>query len=211
MRTIERAIVATLLLIIGGLDGAAVLAHGGAGRDGAPCVLRLGAWRMEVSLYQPATRDGELYCDVVPGFGATVMVFDVLDDALREMPVELRLVRGGSSSAALVNSGWDDAALAAATVAQLPARTYPQGAMVLRREFADAGPYLALLRAAAPGGGEWRAAFPVTVSSSATRWRAAMLVIGATMSGCALLLWASRRGARQRAAEIPSQPRGEHA
>lgn len=102
---IDRRAARLALLLTGVLVSGVVRAHGEAG-GGPACQLRLGAWRVDVALYQPALHDGEMYCDALPGPGATLLVFDVVDAALTAMPLEVRVLRAdGDSSEAAVAAG----------------------------------------------------------------------------------------------------------
>ena len=181
-----------MLLTLATLYVSAVSAHGGAGANSS-CALRLGAWRLEVALYQPATRDGEMFCAVLPDAAATVLLFDVVDAALATMPLEVRIVRAGRDTAGVMSAAWDTPAIAAATVAHLPPTVYPNGSVVLRHEFVAAGTYLALLRASSPGGGEWRTSFRFTVGTAVTRMQQAATLILSALAACALLTVARRR------------------
>lgn len=190
MRILERC----LALSLATLCASAASAHGGAGANSS-CALRLGAWRLEVALYQPATRDGEMFCDALPDPGPTVLLFDVVDAALTTMPLEVRIVRAGRDTAGVMSNAWDTPALAAVTVAHLPASTHADGTVVLRHEFAAAGPYLALLRVPSQGGGEWRTAFRFTVGTAATRMQQAAALVLGVLTAFALLTFARRRSA----------------
>ena len=182
---------AALALLLFALQAGVAHAHGGVA--GAGCGLRLGAWRWDIALYQPATHDGEMFCEVLPGSGATVLLFDAVDAALATMPIELRVVRVGPDTAGIVSGSWDTAEVEAATVAHVPATVYASGTLQLQHDFNKSGPYLALLRAAAPNGGEWRAAFRFSVGTATTRWQQAATIIAGMLLGFGLLAWARRR------------------
>jgi hypothetical protein len=181
----------TALALLLVLQAGDAYAHGGAA--GAGCGLRLGAWRWDIALYQPASRDGEMFCEVLPGNGATVLLFDAVDAALATMPIELRVVRVGPDTAGIVSGSWDTAAVEAATVAHVPATVHANGTLQLQHDFNTSGPYLALLRTPAPNGGEWRAAFRFTVGTATTRWLQVATIIAGTLFGFGLLAWARRR------------------
>ena len=191
MAHIERTRRAALALLLCAVQAGVAHAHGGAA--GAGCGLRLGAWRWDIALYQPATRDGEMFCEVLPGRGTTVLLFDAVDEALATMPIELRVVRVGPDTAGIVSGSWDTAAVEAAAVAHVPATVYANGTLHLQHDFDTSGPYLVLLRTAAPNGGEWRAAFRLTVGTATTRWQQAATVVAGTLLGFFLLAWARRR------------------
>ncbi len=191
MRIIEQDLMSALLLILAALYMGAASAHGGAG-GGPSCALRLGAWRLDVALYQPATRDGEMFCDALPAAGASVISFDVVDAALAAMPVEVRIVRAGYDTTDAINTAWDTPAFEAATVAYLPAATHADGTVLLRHEFTAAGPYLALLRTSSPKGGEWRGVFRFTVGTATMRMQQAATVVLGALAAFALLAVARR-------------------
>lgn len=198
---IDRRTVRLALLLTGVLASGVVRAHGEAG-GGPACQLRLGAWRVDVALYQPALHDGEMYCDALPGPGATLVVFDVVDAALTAMPLEVRLLRvdGDSSEAAV--AAWDAAAIEAASVARLAPTVPTDGSVVLRHAFEGEGTYLALLRTPALNGGEWRAAWRFSVGRRALRLRQGAVGLASSVVLCGLLAWARRRRADGTLADV---------
>ncbi|MBK8960318.1 MAG: hypothetical protein IPM80_18365 [Proteobacteria bacterium] len=189
---IERHAARLALLLTGVLAGGVVRAHGEAG-GGPACQLRLGAWRVDVALYQPALHDGEMYCDALPGPGATLVVFDVVDAALTAMPIEVRLLRADGDSSEAAVAAWDAATIEAASVARLAPTVPIDGSVVLRHAFEGEGTYLALLRTPALNGGEWRAAWRFSVGSRALRLRQGAVGVAGSALLCGLLAWARRR------------------
>ncbi len=91
-------------------------AHGGAAIEVDKCVARIGKFTMHFTAYQAGS--GTEYCWDLPAPGKSILVFDLLDTAMRTKPTEVRVVEtaeeGGSAS--IVR-----------TVAHLDPKAYPTG------------------------------------------------------------------------------------
>ena len=101
------------------LPGVAV-AHGNVELEADPCVRRVGGSMVHFNAYQPQHAATAHYCTEIPGEGETFLVVDLVDPALRTLPVGVRVVRG-------IDELSDDQ-----TVAYWPPATHPNG--VLRGE-----------------------------------------------------------------------------
>lgn len=102
---------------------AAMLCHGLAGAHGKvsmdedPCTRRLDDHNMlHLSAYEPQHEPGDQYCPEIPREGNTLLVIDLAGQALRDIPVGIRVVRGTSEV--------DDE-----TVAHLRPSYHPDGVM----------------------------------------------------------------------------------
>jgi hypothetical protein len=95
-------------------------AHGNVELEEDPCVRRVGGSLVHFNAYQPQHAATAQYCTELPGEGETFLVVDLVDPALRTLPVGVRVVRGMSESS-------EDQ-----TVAYWPPTTHPNG--VLRGE-----------------------------------------------------------------------------
>lgn len=72
-------------------------AHGNVTMEEDTCVQRVGGNLVHFNAYQPQNEARAQYCTDIPGEGDTFLVVDLVDPALRNMPVGVRVVRGGLS------------------------------------------------------------------------------------------------------------------
>ncbi len=105
-------------------------AHGSASIDEDTCVRWIDSSRVHFNAYQPDLDPMSHFCDEIPALGTTLVVIDLVDRALRNIPAALRI------------SVLDDRAVGA-TLLNLPARVYPTGVIETSVEFSTAGRYLA--------------------------------------------------------------------
>lgn len=132
----------------------AVQAHGGLSMDQDICKLTVGPYLMHFAGYQEDAQRSE-FCEDIPHTGRTIIVLDVIDDALRDMPTEVRIVRkseGPLESAPLVYS--------------LAPKVYPRGTLTLTHDFTEAGDYVGLVYAGE--GRQHAAVFPFSVGADRT-------------------------------------------
>jgi hypothetical protein len=117
-----RGIGATVLLLLAALhhpDMAA--AHGTVSGEDDPCLRRVGERVVHFNAYQPQYQLKDQYCTDIPQEGDTFLVVDLVDPALRNEPVGMRVVKGNGSKES------DDQ-----IVADIRPSTHPDG--VLRGE-----------------------------------------------------------------------------
>jgi hypothetical protein len=69
-------------------------AHGKVAMEQDSCMRRAGDSMVHLSAYQPQTEPSAHYCTEIPNGGETFLVIDLVDQALRDMPVGIRIVRG---------------------------------------------------------------------------------------------------------------------
>ena len=73
-------------------------AHGGLSMDEDYCKLRVGQYVMHFVGYQPDSASGpKEFCEDIPETGRTIVVLDYVDDALRDLPTEVRIIRDTGS------------------------------------------------------------------------------------------------------------------
>ena len=97
MREMTRAGSLVLLLVVAIYPGAAV-AHEGAELEVDPCVRWVGKSAVHFNAYQPQYELKAQYCTDIPKSGETFLVVDLVDPALRTVPVGLRIVKGNGSN-----------------------------------------------------------------------------------------------------------------
>ena len=89
---------ATAFILIMAFHTGVVGAHGKASLEQDICVRRVGESMLHLSAYQPQYEPRALYCTEIPKGGETFLVVDLIDQALRDMPVGIRVVKGTSET-----------------------------------------------------------------------------------------------------------------
>lgn len=89
-----------VLLLVAALFPAAAVAHEGMDLEVDPCVRWVGDSAVHFNAYQPQYELKAQYCTDIPKTGETFLVIDLVDPALRTVPVGLRIVKGSGSNEA---------------------------------------------------------------------------------------------------------------
>ncbi|MCQ4188010.1 hypothetical protein [Methylocystis suflitae] len=138
------------------------------------CSAQMGPNVITFSFYQP-TQSRDQFCEDVPETGPTTIVVDTMQDELRDMMVEIRIVEAAPN-------GDDEAA---PNEAYLPPAQFQTGVIQLEHDFKKQGDYVALVRARSEDGRkEYNARFFFSVGEEFLRAWAAVAV--ATVVGVAL-------------------------
>ena len=153
----------TILIIL--LVPQTIRAHGGVGIEQDSCVERVGSSLIHFSAYQPEVSPTEEFCTSLPQVGSTILVFDLVDEALRKRPAALRVVRT------------DDPANPH-LILDIPAQTYLNGVVNADITFDAPGQYEAIVMLENP---DEQITFPFNVGpwSMQLILAAGFLVIGA--------------------------------
>lgn len=165
-------------------------AHGGLSMDDDKCKLTLGPYSLHFAGYQPLANGNQEFCEDIPQTGKTVVVMDMVDDVLREMPIEVRIIKDIG----------DESKLDAITVVHLPAKVYPTGSIPLEYDFDQAGRYVGLVV-----GGDQRqfvSRFPFSVGEERVPYGRYLLILAVPLIGLALYRASAR--ARESAAKAGS-------
>jgi hypothetical protein len=90
---------ATGLMLLAVLSNPGVAAaHGTASGEDDPCLRRVGEKVVHFNAYQPQYQSKDQYCTDIPQEGETFLVVDLVDPALRNEPVGMRIVRGNGNN-----------------------------------------------------------------------------------------------------------------
>ena len=85
----------TVLLLVAALSHPGIAtAHGGADMEQDPCMRLAGESMVHFSAYQPQYEIKNQYCTEIPQEGETFLVVDLVDPALRNEPIGMRVIRG---------------------------------------------------------------------------------------------------------------------
>ncbi len=171
------------------------VAHGGVSMEDDSCILRIGPYRAHFTGYQPERRATQEFCEDIPELGRAIIVIDFIDEELRAMQVEFRLLRdvrllGNNARYEQLGSEKD---IQQATLLQREAQAYPRGTVHVEQEFPAGGRFIGLVRARDPQGGEALVSvFPFSVGVT-SYWKYLpwfLLVLG--ISGGLVLLTGGR-------------------
>ena len=124
-----------LMLAIGVPFSTEAQAHGGLALAEDMCRLTIGPYNMHFTGFQPDNSRNKEFCEDIPQTGRTIVVFDYMDDALRPLPTEVRVIRDTGS----------EQDLQAITVLHLPSKVYPAGTINFEYNFEKPGKYVGLV------------------------------------------------------------------
>ena len=89
---------AAVLFLMASLYAGGAGAHGKVPLEEDNCVRRIGESRVHLSAYQPQYEPNAQYCTEIPKGGDTYLVVDLVDQALRDMPIGMRIIKGTSET-----------------------------------------------------------------------------------------------------------------
>ena len=90
--------ITVILMLIVGLYAGMADAHGNVPLNQDSCVRGEQGSKLHLSTYQPQNEPTAHYCSEIPIEGEIFFVVDLIDQALRNMPVTMRIVRGTSET-----------------------------------------------------------------------------------------------------------------
>jgi hypothetical protein len=143
-----------VMLALGVSFSAEVQAHGGLALAEDMCRLTIGPYNMHFTGYQPDNTRNKEFCEDIPATGRTVVVLDYMDDALRPLPTEVRVIKDTGS----------EQDIQAVTVLHLPPKVYPNGTVNFEYNFAQPGKYVGLVTVG--GSQEHISRFPFSVGEA---------------------------------------------
>ncbi len=98
VKQLERAFATTVFIRVMGLYSGMAGAHGKVSLEQDTCVRGTQGSMVHLSMYQPQNEPSAQYCTEIPTEGETFFVVDLIDRALRNMPVAIRIVKGNSET-----------------------------------------------------------------------------------------------------------------
>lgn len=111
------------------------MAHGGAGgAEMSGCVLHFGDYKMHFSTYQPEVVGSKQMCMDLPVAGKAILVFDLVEDSLRNWLVKVQVVEEQTTSGESHK-----------IILEKPAQKYPTGTITIRTSFEKPGDYSAIV------------------------------------------------------------------
>lgn len=149
-----------LILATAGLVAQAQ-AHGGVSLSDGQCIMKIGPDTMNFTGYQPL-KSREVFCDDIPDVGPTIIVLDAVQDELRDMALEIRILRD-------VGQKDDSENLEKNTETYVPPKKYRTGTLNFEYNFAEKGKFIGLVKAKADDGREYVSRFPFSVGTTGDR------------------------------------------
>lgn len=120
------------------------------------CTTQMGPNVLTFTFYQPMQSRSQ-FCEDIPDAGQTTIVVDTMQDELRDMTVEIRIVKAAPTA---------EEEIAAPNEAYLPPSQFRTGVIQLDHVFTDKGDYAALVRARSEDGRkEYNARFAFSVGT----------------------------------------------
>jgi hypothetical protein len=93
VRQLIQSTIAACVLVVG-LHAGTAMGHGRVSLEDDVCVRQVGENMVHLSAYQPQFDQAGQYCTEIPVAGDTYLVVDLIDQALRNMPVSMKVFRG---------------------------------------------------------------------------------------------------------------------
>ncbi len=155
------------------------------------CVMSVGPTQMMFSAFQEQKTD-EIFCHHVPTLGPTMIILDARQVELRDMNIEIRVLRN------VGQKDWRDD-LDANTVAVLPPKKYlaDKSTASFTHNFVSDGDYIALVKATSDDGSkEYVGQYDFSVGETA-EWYVAFGLLSLVGAGAALGMWRRGRSAPQ--------------
>lgn len=132
-----------------------VHAHGGLSLADDICKLTIGPYTMHFTGYQPESTQEKEFCEDIPAIGRTVVALDYIEEALRPLPTEVRIVRDTGAPEGKEEN------LDAITLLHIPAKVYPNGSINFEYDFKQPGKFVGLVSVG--GKEEYVSRFPFSV------------------------------------------------
>lgn len=145
------------------------------------CEISIGPDLIGIVSYMP-DRSRDRFCGEFPATGRIILTIDLIAERLRELPLEVRIVREPKGPL----SEEDD--LAPYTVAYVAPRLYPGGAVPVEHVFDESGDYAAFITVTENSGTKRTKRFGFTVGGPLQFYATAILA-GVFLSGAAFLYW----------------------
>ena len=175
-------------LVIAGIMAVSVMfttqvqAHGGLALAEDMCVLTVGPYRMHFTGYQPLSQEEE-FCEDIPEVGKTVIALDYIQEELRPLLTEVRIIRDTGSEANL-----DEI-----TVFHLPPKVYPTASITIDHTFPEKGKFVGLVTVSG-GPQEYVSRFPFSVGEGRPTPKIAIIApIVLVVAGVAFFMMRKRK------------------
>lgn len=160
-----------------------VQAHGGLALAEDMCILTVGPYRMHFTGYQPLSQEEE-FCEDIPEVGKTVIALDYIQEELRPLTTEVRIIRDTGS----------EENLDAITVFHLPPKVYPSASITVEHTFPEKGKFVGLVTVTG-GAQDYVSRFPFSVGEGRPTPKSAIIapIVLVLAAGAAFFFMRSKR------------------
>lgn len=124
-----------LLVALGMMYSMQLSAHGGLSLAEDMCKLTIGPYTMHFTGYQPESTQEQEFCEDIPKTGRTVVALDYINEELRPMTTEVRIIRDTGSE-----ENPD-----AETIFHIPPKVYSNGSVTFEHTFPEPGKFVGLV------------------------------------------------------------------
>ena len=115
-------------------------AHGGLSLADDVCKLTIGPYTMHFTGYQPEATQEKEFCEDIPATGRTVVALDYIEEALRPLPTEVRIIRDTGAPRGRSPPTWTTS-----PSCTFPAKVYPNGSINFEYDFPQPGKFVGLV------------------------------------------------------------------
>lgn len=157
------------------------------------CTVFMDFYSARFTAYQPDFYGEKKFCNELPMTGTTIFVLNYLHSALRQVPVDFRIIRDGTGQGRFAS--WEDVErlgdLEPYTVFYQPPVIRSDATLQVQHAFTKRGEYLAVITAGHPVNDQvYRAVFPITIGGTSIY----LPLVGLLLLGLAALLYRRERG-----------------
>jgi hypothetical protein len=137
-------------------------AHGDVGSNQGQCLMKIGPDTMTFTGYQPL-KSREQFCDDIPDAGPTIITLDAQQDELRDMNLEMRVVKDIGQKDPSENAESNTEYYSAP-------KKYRTGTLTFEHNFPVEGKFIGVVTAKSDDGSkEYKAVFPFAVGLTQTK------------------------------------------
>ena len=160
LKMIKNTLISTIIAL-GVVFSGQVQAHGGLALADDLCILTVGPYTIHFTGYQPLSQEEE-FCEDIPEIGKTVVALDYINDELRPMATEVRIVHSASIGTPDDLEGVAIEDLENMTVYHLPPKVYPNASITMDHVFPEKGKFAGVVTVSNEEQ-EWVSVFPFSV------------------------------------------------
>ena len=141
-------------IVLGMVLSMQAYAHGGLAMAEDICKLTVGPYTMHFTGYQPEKTQEKEFCEDIPNIGRTIVALDYIDEELRPMATEIRVIKDTGSEENL-----DEI-----TIFHMPPKVYMNGSVTFEHNFPSEGKFVGLVTVR-DGETEYVSRFPFAVGT----------------------------------------------
>lgn len=156
------------------------------------CVLHIGPYKMYFNSYQPEIYYDRQFCQELPATGNTVLVLDYVEQELRSLPIEVRIIKDTGS----------EQNLEAITLVHLPAKIYPTGSIDVKYNFDQPGKFVGLVSVGEKQEHVSRFPFSVGETGAISHFTHYMMILVPLLVGIGVLVFVFFKGDRRKSPEV---------